>query len=527
MVSSSKKIIVFYDQNYIGNLKALFDSVVPAHPEWDVFWLVDSLHSIKHFPKSTNVIIRGQQQTDYVMRKCDFLFEDKFHMSYPRSLRKDTPIINLWHGVGLKNVELDNPITGSLSERVMARYIHSSYIYRRQTYFVSTSTFMTEHFEKSMILDHSKFIEVGMPRLDLVNRKPKKISDDDIILWAPTFRDTGDFETILPINRVESLLEVLSTNNLFMIFSPHPNMRKDDKFKQFVKLTKKSVNIKIVGEDEDIYDYLSNIKYSIIDYSSIFYDLVYLGFDKFIRYIPDYEEYSKMQVEIQKNYFSDTYGLVVRTIEQLLAKLGDINEVDLIDNEQKSIILKKYFNRQVTHPSQLIIENMAGIKKVTSHNVRGLYSFNANDLNPNKVGQLSINNKVIILHFDKNEKKINLTNISEFFIKSGETVTDFYKRIFYIELKKYEFDFWCHYGSNSSVDDIIPRRYGIQTNSYLGTLNQKKRVSLLQIFSPKRIGIYKDDRIFESSLENTPKILRNLFDLKIMIIKWLYWGKRP
>lgn len=518
---------VFYNSTYDGNLKSFYEIISHTKDHVKLYWLVDSPKAVSRFPKDINVLVRGESKADSIIESASFLFEDKFHMSYPRSLRKDTPIINLWHGVGLKNVELDNPITGSLAERVMARYIHSSYIYRRQTYFVSTSTFMTEHFEKSMILDHSKFMEVGMPRLDLVNRKPKKKSDDDIILWAPTFRDTGDFETILPINRVESLLEVLSTNNLFMIFSPHPNMRKDGKFKQFVKLTKKSVNIKIVGEDEDIYDYLSNIKYSIIDYSSIFYDLVYLGFDKFIRYIPDYEEYSKMQVEIQKNYFSDTYGLVVRTIEQLLAKLGDINEVDLIDNEQKSIILKKYFNRQVTHPSQLIIENMAGIKKVTSHNVRGLYSFNANDLDPNKVGQLSINNKVIILHFDKNEKKINLTNISEFFIKSGETVTDFYKRIFYIELKKYEFDFWCHYGSNSSVDDIIPRRYGIQTNSYLGTLNQKKRVSLLQIFSPKRIGIYKDDRIFESSLENTPKILRNLFDLKIMIIKWLYWGKRP
>lgn len=518
---------IFYNSTYDGNLKSMYENLSYDSNSKQLYWLVDSPKMILGFPKDVRVLVRGESRADFIIKSATFLFEDKFHMTYPSKLSRSTPIVNLWHGVGLKNVELNSPINGILSERIMKRYIHSSYVYRQQTYFVSTSTYMTEHFQKSMILDYNKFIEVGMPRLDLANRKIIKLSNYDTILWAPTFRDTGDFETILPLNKIKPLIETLSSKNLFMIFSPHPNMRNDSKFKQFLKLTKNSGNIKVMKENEDVYDYLSDIKYSVVDYSSIFYDLVYLGFDKFIRYIPDYEKYSQTQIEFQNSYFSDTYGLVVRTIDQLISVLGDVTESELVNHEQKKLILRKYFNQQTIHPTQSIIEKISEIKKSTPYNTCGLYSFNAHDVVPSKIFELSEMNKVIILHFNRIEKRINIKNTPEFFIELGETIDDFYKRIFYIELKKYKFDFWRHYGSNQTNDDVIPRKYGIQTGSYLSVMNQKKRISLLQVFSPKRLGDYKDDRFFENSLSNTPKILRNLIDLKITIIKWLYWRNRP
>ncbi|ORI35610.1 CDP-glycerol glycerophosphotransferase family protein [Leuconostoc mesenteroides] len=130
-----------------GNLKAIFDSISIKNSNWHFFWFVDSLSSIQNFPLNINLIVRGGTQADCVLSKADIIFEDKFHKTYPSSISYNTPIINLWHGVGLKEVELNNPINGFLADRVMSRYIMSSTIYKNQSYFVTTSAYMTQWIE--------------------------------------------------------------------------------------------------------------------------------------------------------------------------------------------------------------------------------------------------------------------------------------------------------------------------------------------------------------------------------------------
>lgn len=515
-----KNKVIFYNGTFNGNLKVIYFYIKKNCSNLEAVWLVDSVTQLRNIPIEVPCIVRGERHMDEIFNEAVAVFEDKFHMSYPIALNNRTPVVNIWHGVGIKEVELNNPIDGLLSERVMKRYIQSSSVYKNQVYFISTSTAMTRHFENSMILKPNHFFEFGMPRLD---KKSIQIIKKEKILWAPTFRDQGNFETILPLSKINKLLKILELTNQILIFSPHPNMLRDSKYIQFERRVKNSKYIFIVKKQEDVYDYIENISYTIIDYSSIFYDLVYLGFDKFIRYIPDFERYSESQREFKEHYFDDTYGLVIKTIDNLLEILSQQNLSGAVDAEKRKKILKKYFNMQSNCASENIINKIPELQP-SNHPVQsGLYSYNAKDVSD--VGVLkrqAEKHKVIILHFDSFEKNLDCSGVDEYFIKTDESINNFYKRIFYVELRKYNYDFWQHEGSQQIADERIPRKFGIRTRQYLEDFDRIKKVSLLQAFWPKKIGAFKDDRIFENALAHSNKMTRLIIDWKLKLISILY-----
>lgn len=520
------KKIIFYNATYTANLKSIYEYIEKRHPDWDAFWLVDSPRQVQNIPKKVCVLVRNQQQANLIISQVDMIFEDKFHMTYPMGLSQEIPIVNLWHGVGLKNIELNNPITGKLADRVMTRYVKNNFIYRRQTFFVSSSTTMTQHFIESTNVNRDHFIEVGMPRLAAHDDNLEQKSLHTKILWAPTFRDKGDFETILPLNRVQDLLKVLASEHLFLIFSPHPNMWQDKKFQVFVKLTNKSNWIKIVQNTEDVYDYLQGITYTIIDYSSIFYDLVYLNHNHFIRYIPDFKAYSQFQTDFEENYFSETYGHIATSINELLVLLTKTVETNEVDDDKKSLILEKYFNRQNKDVIEQILVKKYKMNDCDTQITRGLYTINANNASSAVVEKLKIDNDVVILHFDRNTNDLKIKDTRSYFIGDNESVTAFYKRVFYMLLKKYNYDYWRHIGSDRMTDEIVPRKLGIQTLKYLEDLQQTRNISFTQILYPKRLGIYKDDTIFEHRLESALWLTKKIFNIKLSVIKWFYGRRR-
>ncbi len=518
-----KNKVIFYNATFNGNLKALYYYIKKHYPNIEIIWFVDGITQLRNIPIEVPCVIRGERYGDQIFHEAIVVFEDKLHISYPISLSNTTPIINVWHGVGLKQVELNNPIDGLLAERVMKRYIQSSNVYKNQVYFISTSTTMTKHFQNSMILKPNHFFEFGMPRLDEKNRKVSQIIEKTKILWAPTFRDQVNFESILPLSKINKLLDTLKLTNQVLIFSPHPNMLKDPKYSEFARRVRNSNYIHIVKKQEDIYEYLENISYSILDYSSLFYDLVYLGFDKFIRYIPDFESYSVYQKEFRSHYFTDTYGLIVKSIDDLLEALTQPKLSDMVDVEKKDILLKKYFNKQSNCASENILKKIPELQPSSQPLQSGLYSYNAKDVSDVGVLQRQAEkHKVIILHFDPFEKILGCSGVDEYFIKSNESINNFYKRIFYVELRKYNYDFWQHEGSQQIADERIPRKFGIHTRQYLEDFNRIKKISLIQAFWPKRIGYFKDDRIFENALAHSNKITRLIIDWKLTLISILY-----
>ncbi|OQJ72326.1 hypothetical protein BMS77_04395 [Leuconostoc pseudomesenteroides] len=521
--SELAKVVVFYNSDFKGNLKRLYEEINKKHPDWNIFWVVDNIGSVRNFPLFVQLLVRGEQGLDFVLEEATIIFEDKFHMSYPTSLLRNTPVVNLWHGVGLKEVELNNPINGFLADRVMSRYIMSSTIYKNQSYFVTTSTYMTQHFETNTIVKSNHFLELGMPRLDGIKISNRLHSNKKLILWAPTFRDNVEFDKILPSSHLDSLVKALKSSNSRLIFSPHPNMWKDPSFLSFCQLVNSSQFVRVLKKNESVYDYVPSIDYAIVDYSSIFYDLMYMGMDKFIRYIPDYDSYSKFQPEFKKHYFQDTYGPIVKNVDQICQLIMQPNFGKFIDETKKRYIKEKYFNKQSVDAAQAIIDVASKLTVDQATVTKGLYSFNAEFVvnNHTDLSSLLKNNSVLLLHFSNKSHSLNIKGVREIFTLDNESVEDFYKRIFYVELRKYDFDFWKHIGIDINADEVIPRKFGIQTRGYLADYQKVKGISLIQALSPKRLRIYKDDRIFDKAISQSNRLLRLIFDVKIIMLKFI------
>lgn len=518
-----KKNIIFYNSKFSKNLSEIYYYLKAEKNDFTIFWLVDSPSHVRNIPPEITCIVRGESCTDAIYDKDVVIFEDKFHKTYPSSLINNTPIINLWHGVGLKEVELNNPINGFLADRVMSRYIMSSAIYKNQSYFVTTSTYMTQHFETSTIVKSNHFLELGMPRLDGIKISNRLHSNEKLILWAPTFRDNLEFDQILPSSHLDSLVKALKSSNSRLIFSPHPNMWKDPAFLSFCQLVNSSQFVRVLKKNESVYDYVPSIDYAIVDYSSIFYDLMYMGMDKFIRYIPDYDSYSKFQPEFKKHYFQDTYGPIVENVDQLCQLIMQPNFGKFIDETKKRYIKEKYFNKQAVDAAQVMIDVASKLTVDQASVTKGLYSFNAEFVvnNHTDLSSLLKNNSVLLLHFSNKSHSLNIKGVREIFILDNESVEDFYKRIFYVELRKYDFDFWKHIGTDINADEVIPRKFGIQTRGYLADYQKVKGISLIQALSPKRLRIYKDDRIFDKAISQSNRLLRLIFDVKIIMLKFI------
>lgn len=102
-------------------------------------------------------------------------------------------------------------------------------------------------------------------------------------------------------------------------------------------MREKYSNILFWDDKYDIYEIFDQIDCAIIDYSSIFYDLLESGVRQFIRYIPDYEEYIA-DSEFIADYFEYTDGAIVKSFSSLLETLGED-----IKGTTKQHSLMKYF----------------------------------------------------------------------------------------------------------------------------------------------------------------------------------------
>ena len=93
-------------------------------------------------------------------------------------------------------------------------------------------------------------------------------------------------------------------------------MQVDPCYKEAREKFKNSKNILFWDDAYDIYEVFSCIDFAVVDYSSIFYDLLASGVEKFIRYIPDYKEYTRNS-ELTGDYFDLTAGKIAENFKEI------------------------------------------------------------------------------------------------------------------------------------------------------------------------------------------------------------------
>lgn len=263
----------------------------------------------------------------------------KYHLLY-RSYK-----VQLWHGCSIKSLELDNPneIIQMNSSRKKFISIASG---RFPTYdlLLSTSEINTQKIFLPAFKS-KEIIETGYPRndiffsnmdhLDLIGADSKSLGaindlkkkGNKIILYAPTFRDTGAGDDFIEnrVLNIKKLDHFAKKYNLFFMFKIHPFRRLKYDFKNME-------NIYRYDDGSDIYPILPFIDLLITDYSSIFFDFLFL--DKPIVFFPyDYYKYIQQDRKLKYNYSWITPGPKCNTQDELQNEIVE----HLVDNKDEYV----------------------------------------------------------------------------------------------------------------------------------------------------------------------------------------------
>lgn len=295
-------------------------------------------------------------------------------------------ILNLWHGVGCKTVE-KGVCGGFLNERIVKKTIRYTNVYKRFQIFLVTSPLMEKHFMEQCDVDADKVIRAGYPccfysddEVKTFNHdflQSKGLPDDTkIAVYAPTYRDyqeKGFFSLAIP--DMDRLVQTLEENNYLLIFKMHPKMVNDFEYNNILNRYKNHPRLLFWDNLNDFYEIMNQIDLAIVDYSSIFYDMLARGVKHFVRYIFDYENGESVR-DFAFNYKEMTCGKICNDFDQLLQvfseKIGtDENELHRIYN--------LFWSYEQGDSCRKIIEQALSFTPDTSNTLPTLYSFDVFD----------------------------------------------------------------------------------------------------------------------------------------------------
>lgn len=244
---------------------------------------------------------------------------------------------NLWHGVGIKNIERKARV-GVTKKIFSGNQLLKSFIYPahhiKPDVFLSTSSLMTKHFSEAFAIKENDCIEAIYPRCQtffwnknklrehVQNYEPKETSDfidmlqsyQNSYIYMPTWRDShNDFLKMADIN-LYKLDELMRSINGIFIFKLHPNTKLDINLSEFT-------NLVLLPNRVDVYPLLPYIQTLITDYSSIYYDFILMKDKQIILFPFDYQSYVSTDRDLAYDYFEYTHGDIVYSFEGLLLQL--------------------------------------------------------------------------------------------------------------------------------------------------------------------------------------------------------------
>ena len=219
--------------------------------------------------------------------------------------KKSLAIIQIWHSLGaIKKFGLQDIRTEKKKIIAKEAKMHENY-----DVIVSTSNETTKYFMQAFGYPKSKFINIGLPRIDYllkrknVNRKKiykkyKEFKNKKIILYAPTFRKKDNY-------KIDELIKSIDTEKYILIIKLHP----------YIKYERKQKKGLYYCDDFTSLQLLSVANYLITDYSAMSVEGAIMNIPIYI-YAYDYEDYSKnpginvnLEKEFNKYFFKESDGI--------------------------------------------------------------------------------------------------------------------------------------------------------------------------------------------------------------------------
>ncbi|WP_446609260.1 CDP-glycerol glycerophosphotransferase family protein [Vibrio alfacsensis] len=314
----------WFGKRYSDNSRYLFEYLSENKEKYgisDVIWVTKSRcirDQLRHNGKKV-VLINSFLSWYYHLRAKYFFYDQSSH-DIDYQLSHGGVRVNLWHGVPLKKIGhyrhdfQDEPVTSIENFR---RAVKS--IFKQKEFILSPSVYISDvmktAFRKSVIIG-------PYPRNLYLNGKissdlsfdesclVKKIKKSGLkpIFYLPTFRDNSDFRFfgLTSKREVEDVVNVLQDKGFLLITKLHFSENKGG------FLPDKIINI---PADIDVYPLLKHSEILITDYSSIYFDYLYL--DREIIFYPyDLEYYKHEDRGLIFDYDEFTPGVKVTCLSE-------------------------------------------------------------------------------------------------------------------------------------------------------------------------------------------------------------------
>ncbi len=370
---------------FSGNPKWMFMYMQKKHPEIKGVWLCydrKTMFYIKKLGYEAH-LFKSQIGKQYMKKAGVYVVNQVKEIIQPEL--SGITMLNLWHGVGCKTVEQKVDF-GFLRERIAKKYIRNNKFYRDNQLFLVTSPLMEEHFIKQCGLERTQLVRSAYPccvNMDWVKsynhdiRKQKGLkSDARIVVYCPTYRDndpTGFFGKAIP--DMDKLVEVLRDNNTLLIFKMHPLMDKDRKYAEYKSRYSSCPNLMFWDNANDIYEIFGQIDTAIIDYSSMFYDMLMAGVKNFVRYMFDIDDDNNLR-DFVFDVKEMTCGTMCGSFAELLNALSEKTS-DRVQDEEYDRIKKLFWEYESNGLEE--IYNKAMEHRATVGEEKILYSFDIFD----------------------------------------------------------------------------------------------------------------------------------------------------
>ena len=378
LVPKQRNLVLFIggaDGQFRDNIKYLYLHLYRSRQdEFEFYFLTEDRKVFEQLKNnSLPTILYPRWSTILVMLKASVVIVD--NLEWIRNLKynilNNTYKVQLWHGCSIKSLGLDNEWYKTKLKTIRWRiWYQLQGRFPEYDLFLSTSKVNSENIFKPAFI-FTKIIECGYPRndiffskpdtLDLIGtdtiviRKAKELKQDQykIILYAPTFRDTGlgdDFMDKEALN-IKELDDFAVNNKILFIFKIHPWRKLTVDFTSLKNLIK----YKDVG---DVYPLLPLTDLLITDYSSIFFDYLYLN--KPIIFFPyDYDKYIREDRSLKYDYNWVTPGpkcFHQKDLQLCIQKCLFDNEDDY--KHKRKSIFDMSFSHKTGSASKHIIKNI-------------------------------------------------------------------------------------------------------------------------------------------------------------------------
>lgn len=382
-----KKIWIFNaGLSFDGNPKWLFMYIIKNRPDITPYWFCYTEESMQYIRKlGFKAYLFHSRKAGKIGRKAGVYVVNQRKEVFQEYLDGIT-VLNLWHGVGCKVIE-KRITSGVLNERIAKKYIEHMHIYQNNELFLVTSPLMEKHFTEQCGLHDAQILRGGYPCCfyeeevitydhDILKQKGLS-SDTGIAIYAPTYRKnslTSFFADAMP--KMDDLVECLKKNNLVLIFKMHPKMENDFQYLSIKNMYQDCPQLIFWDNADDIYEIFHKIDLAIIDYSSIFYDMLARGVKHFIRYIFEFDHKENI-TDFALDYMEMTCGPVCWDFTSLLAAIADYKNISL--DQELAGIKKLFWEYAEKYSLNDLIEKATAFSPNESKALPTLYSFDIFD----------------------------------------------------------------------------------------------------------------------------------------------------